>query len=99
MLCWPNGKASSCNLLIGGSIPSHNSNMLALGLTITFGWWILPALISLFIAVMIFRPFEKEYGSEAAWGIGMALQSVGRVLWLIPLLLTWVVYLAIKVIF
>jgi hypothetical protein len=60
-------------------------------MTITIGWWVIPLLISLVFLGLIFRRNDQQVGGY--WNIDPT--PLFRMLWFIPLLLTWVVYLAI----
>lgn len=58
--------------------------------TITIGWWIIPVILTLGMLGMTLRPWE----SEGPYDISFLF----RILWLIPILFVWVVYLAIALI-
>lgn len=64
----------------------------------------IPILFSLLFLYLAFGPFkkkEKRYIGDYGFigGIADSFGSLLKLLWLIPFLLTWVVYLGIKVIF
>ncbi len=53
-------------------------------MTITIGWWLLPALVSATCVVAAFRPYRRH----GAYDFGAILRGF----WLIPALAVWVVY-------
>lgn len=59
--------------------------------TITWGWWILPVVLTLYCLWRIFRPIP-----HADSGIGDAIAMLFRLFWLIPVLLGWIVYLIFR---
>ena len=60
--------------------------MLALSLTITGGWWILPTLITIICMLLMFRPIYDYFG------IGTLFQFIYC---LFPILIAWLIYFII----
>jgi hypothetical protein len=58
----------------------------------TVGYWVIPLLISAFFAFMLFRPIP----SDAKGGYFDGLNYIFRLLWLIPILITWLIYFMIR---
>jgi hypothetical protein len=61
-------------------------------MTITIGLWIIPTLLTLVMLAMMLRPNPDR-------GDFIDLTTVFRVLWLIPIMAVWVIYLGARVIF
>lgn len=57
-------------------------------MTITLGWWMIPFIITLALMIPIITAFNDK---SDRYGIG----GVFSLLFLIPILLSWVIYLAI----
>lgn len=66
-------------------------NALFLGwtFTITFGWWILPVVLTLICLGFMFRPLQKT------GGYFQGLDVIFRIVWVIPILNVWLVYFII----
>ena len=56
-------------------------------MTITIGTWIFPLIITMGLLGAMFRPYQ----SSGDYDFGATL----RILWLIPILVVWVMYLAL----
>lgn len=67
--------------------------MIATTLTITLGWWILPAVLTLIFGYLAFKP-EEQCGGCYEY-IGDAIGAIFKLLWLIPLLISWLIYFII----
>ncbi len=66
--------------------------MITLALTFTFGPGIIPAIISLILLFIMFRPMSRE---DTAGYFGGGLTALFRLFWLIPILLTWTIFFGI----
>jgi len=62
-------------------------------MTITIGWWAIPLVVSLILFLIMTRPNRNAPSGGGWWSIDPT--PLFRMLWLIPILLTWIVYLAI----
>jgi len=77
-------------------------NTIAFTINVTFGWWILPAILTFILLCIMFRPLDthKNVRNSNSWidsnFLFDGIESVFRLLWFIPILLIWVVYLWIK---
>ena len=59
-------------------------------MTIVVGAWVIPILITIFLLAVMLRPYQQH--GDYDFG------AIFRVLWLIPILLVWIIYLSIIVI-
>jgi len=60
---------------------------------ITVGYWIIPTIITIIFLCLMFRPLTPE----ARGGyFGGSLDALFRTFWFIPILVTWVIYLALR---
>lgn len=57
-------------------------------ITITLGWWLIPAVITVVMFVKMFRPIEHE-------GLASVIEVWVRVYWLIPIFAAWLMYFII----
>lgn len=59
-----------------------------ISISINFGWWIVPAIFTLASLYFMLRPSaHKKY-----WGLDTELGFLVELLWLIPILVSWLVY-------
>lgn len=56
-------------------------------MTITFGLWIVPVIITVIMMVIMFRP----YRSSGMYDFG----AIFRLFWFIPIMVVWMIYLGV----
>ncbi len=60
-------------------------------MTLTLGWWLIPAIITIFCVYKIYRT-NGITGSSSMSGVGSAIEGLIMVAWFVPALLAWVIY-------
>jgi hypothetical protein len=77
-------------------------NTIAFTINFTFGWWILPAILTFILLFIMVRHPQRKSGVrtnlyfDLSWFLEGGIEQVFRFLWLIPILLIWVVYFGVK---
>lgn len=62
-----------------------------LAITIALSWWMLPLSLTIIMLIIMNRPLSKTSGSDM-FGIGQALEGFSRLFWILPILLSWLIY-------
>lgn len=63
--------------------------------TITFGWWLMPAIISFICFIGMVFTYRKSTQGPDMFGIGAMFGFFFSLLWFIPALLSWATYFAV----
>jgi hypothetical protein len=65
-------------------------------ITITFGWWVIPFVLTVLCLIPMFRRTKPTGGATVFAGIGMMIDAMIRALWLIPIGFIWAIYFGLR---
>lgn len=63
-------------------------------ITVTFGWWILPAVITLICALSIWKVWANQTNTSSGWFDGVA-ETIITIILAVPPLVAWLIYFII----